>query len=132
MEKQKNTTRVYKRNDIILIVSVLFVCAVALVYLFVFRKGGNTVKVMVDGKLYATYSLSQNIQEDIYTGKNNQNVNRLVIQDNKAYIEYASCPDGICVAHSRIFRDGESIVCLPHRVIVTVVDEKEQGADIVA
>ena len=45
----------------------------------------------------------------------------------------ASCPDGICAAHKPISREGESIVCLPHRVVITVrTVEDEGGPDIVA
>jgi hypothetical protein len=109
------------RNDIILIVSLLLVAALGMLYLFKFRSAGDTVRVTVDGKLYKTYSLSQDITEDIITGENGEYLNRLVIKDGKAYIERATCPDGICVDHSPIFRDGESIVCLPQRVVVTVI-----------
>jgi hypothetical protein len=35
-------------------------------------------------------------------------------------VEAADCPDKLCVSHREIFREGESIVCLPHRVVVTV------------
>lgn len=121
------------RNDVILIVSVLLVSAVALVYLFVFRKQGDTVKVTVDGKLYGTYSLSQNHSENIHTGQNGEELNRFVINDGKVYMEKASCPDGICVAHRSVFRDGESIVCLPNRVVITVIsDSSDESVDIVA
>jgi len=102
-------------------------------YLFVFRSSGDTVKVTVDGKLYGTYSLSQTITEDIKSGETDNQLNRLVISDGKAYMETASCPDGICVAHRPIFRNGESIVCLPNRVVITVItDSNTDSPDIVA
>ena len=109
------------RNDIILIVGLLLVSAIGMFYLFIFRKNGDTVKVTVDGKTYATYSLSENITKDIYSGENNEHLNRLIIEDGKAYIETATCPDGICVDHSPIFRDGESIVCLPQHVVISII-----------
>lgn len=133
MEEQKTGGRIQLRNDVILIVSVLLVSAVALVYLFVFRKQGDTVKVTVDGKLYGTYSLSQNHSENIHTGQNGEELNRFVINDGKVYMEKASCPDGICVAHRSVFRDGESIVCLPNRVVITVIsDSSDESVDVVA
>lgn len=120
------------RNDIILIVSLLLVAALGMLYLFKFRGAGDTVRVTVDGKLYKTYSLSQDITEDIITGKNGEYLNRLVIKDGKAYMERATCPDGICVDHAPIFRDGESIVCLPQRVVVTVItNNSADGPDII-
>ena len=121
------------RNDIILILCLLIVAAIGILYLFVFRNQGNTVKVTVDGEIYGIYSLSENVTEDIYTGENHQHHNRLIIKNAKAYMATASCPDGICVTHAPIFRDGESIVCLPNRVVITVVsDDDTASPDIVA
>lgn len=121
------------RNDVLFIAAILLLSAVGLVYLFVLRPGGDTVKVTVDGVLCGTYSLSEPRTEEIRTGEDGGEINRLIIRDGKAYMEYASCPDGICVSHRPIFRNGESIVCLPNRVVVTVVTEHDPDApDIVA
>ena len=120
------------RNDIVLIVGILLVAAIGLVYLFVFRAEGNTVKVTVDGKTYGVYSMSKDMTEDIYTGENGEHHNRLVIKDGKAFMESATCPDGICVAHNPIYRDKESIVCLPHGVVITVItSESNDDPDII-
>lgn len=116
------------RNDIILIVGILLVATIGLVYLFFFRAKGNTVKVTVDGNTYGIYSLSQDRVEDIITGQDGTNYNRLIIKNGKAYVEKASCRDGICASHRSIFRDGESIVCLPNRVVITVVSNNTSNA----
>ena len=133
MTEQKNVGKSHLRNDIILIAGLALVSVIGLIYLFVFREGGNTVKVTVDGETYGIYSLSDDISEDIITGENNEHSNRFVIRDGKAYMEYASCPDGICVSHRPVFRDGESIVCLPNKVVITVItDNTSDSVDIVA
>lgn len=120
------------RNDLILIICILLVATIGLVYLNFFRTPGNTVSVSIDGVEYGVYSLSQEITEDIYSGDNDQNHNRLVISNGKAYMETASCPDGICVSHKPVFRDGESIVCLPNRVVITVITaDKTDNPDII-
>ena len=105
------------------------VAALGATYLFVFREGGNSVKVTVDGKAYGVYSLNENITEDIDT--DNEGLNRLIIRDGKAYMETATCPDGICVSHKPIFRNGESIVCLPNKVVVTVTTTDADSPDVV-
>jgi hypothetical protein len=60
--------------------------------------------------------------EDIRTGTDG--LNRLVIKDGKAYVEWANCPNlstqKRCTAHRPIYRRGESIVCLPHEVVIAV------------
>ena len=127
--KETNAKPVHKvRNDIILIVSLLLVAAIALIYLFCFRSEGNAVKITIDGKTYATFSLDKDITEDIYTGENSERLNRLIIKDGKAYMSTATCPDGICVDHAPIYRDGESIVCLPHGVVITVITQDTSNA----
>ena len=120
------------RNDAILIAGVLLVAVGLLVYLNFFRSEGNTVTVTVDGTEYGVYSLAENRTEDIYSGEDGLHHNRLVIKDGKVYMEAASCPDGICVAHKSVFRDGESIICLPNRVVVTVnIADKTKSPDII-
>ena len=63
-------------------------------------------------------------------------LNVLVIRDGEAFVESATCPDGICAAHRPVSHDGEQIVCLPHKVVITVQKTDNQvpddGPDIVA
>ena len=132
MNEQKSPETKRRRNDILLIAVLLLISAIALVYLFFIRSGGDTVKVTVDGKVYGVYSLNEDRREEIKTGENGENRNLLVIKNGKAFMESASCPDGICVSHHKIFRDGESIVCLPNRVVITVITDDENAPDVVA
>ena len=115
------------RNDLIFIAVLLAVLLLIGAAVLLFRSEGDTVTVTVDGKLYATYSLSEDVTVEIRTGEQGNQVNRLVIRDHRAYVESATCPDGICAAHKPISRNGESIVCLPHRVVVAV-KTSEQGS----
>ncbi|MBO7149162.1 MAG: NusG domain II-containing protein [Clostridia bacterium] len=131
MGDNKKNNRNKIRNDIIFVAVLLFAAVVGILYLFVFRESGNTVKVTRGGELYGIYSLSEDITEDIHTV--NGGLNRLVIKDGKAFVDSASCPDGICVAHPPVFRNGESIVCLPNKVVVTVISENDgDSPDIIA
>ena len=115
-EKDKKKRKI--RNDILLIAALLvFLVLVGLAFRF-FRGKGDMVEVTVNGKLYATYSLLQDRTVEICTGEDGKNL--LVIKDGKAYIETANCRDGICANHKPIYRQGESIVCLPHKVVITV------------
>lgn len=115
---EKNEKKRLRRNDVIFIVALLAVVAIAGACLYFFRGEGNTVTVSVNGKEIATYFLNEDRVEDIHTGENG--LNRLIIKDGKAWVQEASCPDGICAAHKPIHREGESIVCLPNKVVITV------------
>lgn len=129
MENQKKSQSRRVRNDLLLIALLLLVAAAGAVWLFVFRENGNTVSVTVDGAVYGVYPLSEPFETEIRSGENGEQFNRLVIRDGKAFVEAADCPDGICAAHRPIFRDGESIVCLPHGVVVTVTAQADADTD---
>ena len=119
-----------RRNDIILIAVLLVAAALIGLCFFLLRGEGSTVTVEVDGRTFGSYSLTLDCRVDIPTGDGE--LNSLVIRGGKAYMETATCPDGICVSHRPISRKGESIVCLPHRVVVTVVGGDNQAPDVVA
>ena len=48
-------------------------------------------------------------------------VNRLAVRDGQIACIYADCPDQICVKQGYIGSQTETIVCLPHRMIVTLL-----------
>lgn len=105
------------RNDIILIAAVLLIAAIALICLIAFRRDGNEVSVYVDKELYGKYPLSQ---DDTIEIKSDLGRNLLVISDGKATVIEASCPDLICVHHKAISAEGEQIVCLPNKMVVSI------------
>ena len=113
----RNVKARFLRNDLLLVAVLLTVAAVVM-GLLLLRGNGDIVQVTVNGELYAEYALMDTLTQDICTGE--ASWNRLIIRDGKAFVEEASCPDGICAAHRPIYRDGESIVCLPHGVVITV------------
>jgi hypothetical protein len=115
-----------KRNDLFLI---LFLFAASGILWVILTFGQTTdvntasVVVKVDGKEYARYPLSADRQETITFPDSSMNV--LEIRDGKASVTEASCPDKICVNHRSINKTNQSIVCLPHKLVITI----EQGED---
>ena len=120
------------RNDLIFIAAILVIVATVAAVLFFLRGEGSTVQVEVDGTVIGTYPLSVDREVEIITGENGEELNLLVIKDGKATVTAATCPDGICAAHKPISREGESIVCLPHKVVITVVSGDPNGPDVIA
>ena len=120
------------RNDVLFIAVLLLLVSLVGAAFFFLRGEGDTVTVSVDGKHYGTYPLHTDLTLSIRTGDGGDQENVLVIRDGKAYVESATCPDGICAAHKPISREGESIVCLPHRVVITVHTSEGEEPDIIA
>ena len=106
-----------QKNDIIFILTILICVALAAVLLFSLMQKGSTVVVLVDGEVWGEYSLLQDQTVEIRHGTS---YNLLVIKEGEAFVQEASCPDGICSSHRPIHRDGESIICLPNRVVIEI------------
>ena len=113
------------KNDIILAVIVVVVAATGLLLVNVFRTEGSFAVIKIDGKETGRYPLSVDTEEIIETGDDGRNT--LVIEDNKAFMKDANCPDKICEGHSKISYKGETIVCLPHKVVIEIVTEDSEN-----
>ena len=53
-------------------------------------------------------------------------------KEGKAYMSGADCPDKLCVKQKAISKKGESIVCLPHKLVVQVTDGSAAEVDAIA
>ena len=127
---EKATKKRKLRNDLILIGALIAVLVLVGLAVWLLRGEGDTVVVEVDGKVYGTYALSVDRTVEIRTGDGGEELNLLVIEGGRARVETATCPDGICAAHRPISREGESIVCLPHKVVITVKSSGGDGPDV--
>jgi hypothetical protein len=108
--------------DLILISALLLVALSVFLCIELTREAGSYVRVTVDGVECARYSLSDDGEYVINGG-----TNLLVIENGKAYMKYADCPDGLCVQQGEKSRSGERIVCLPNRVMVEIVSDDTDG-----
>ena len=84
------------------------------------KEEGARVIIKVDGQQVAEYSLLKNGKYDLNGG-----TNILVIENGKAYLNDANCPDKLCVHQGKISRTGETITCLPNKLTVTVFGAEE-------
>ncbi len=111
------------RNDILLVAAVLLLAAAAFLIFRFTGTQGDRVVVLIGGEQTASYPLSEELETVIRTGEES---NTLVIRDGKALVTAATCPDGICVDHHPISKSGETIVCLPHQVVIKVEAAKNE------
>lgn len=112
-----------KKRDLLLLAVLL--AAAALLFAgreFFAGRPAVMVSVSVDGTEIMTLDLNRN--DDIVIESGNGQTNHLIIEDGKAFLTEASCPDKLCVRQGTISETGQSIVCLPNRVIVTIVGTK--------
>ena len=99
------------RNDGILAAVIVIIAVAVLLLINLTKVEGNSVVVKIDGVETQRFSLEENIEFEIKTGKNDENYNVLVIEDRKARIVDA------------VFNVGETIICLPHKVVIEIVGD---------
>lgn len=94
------------------------------------REEGSYAVVTQSGEETGRFSLKEDQEFRIELPSGEYNV--LCIEAGKVYMKDADCPDQICVQHRAIANVGETIVCLPHKVVIQVVSgEPSQEIDIV-
>ena len=86
---------------------------------------GHLAQVSVDGKVQGTYSLDKDRTIEI---KSSEGKNILIIKEGKVEMKEADCPDKYCVKQGKIKNVGETIVCLPHKVVVEI-EKTSKGTD---
>lgn len=89
------------------------------------KQESGTVVVEVDGEIFGEYSLYENHEVFI------NDTNILIIENGEANMYEANCPDQICVKHKAISKNGETIVCLPNKVVVTITEAEDGELDAV-
>jgi len=121
---------VIKKNDLLLIVAIVFISLAAFAFMFLSRKEGSKLIVYVGGKEHATFSLDEDVE---YTVKQeNGAYNTFIIKDGKVDMIAASCPDKLCVKDRSIHYSNDTIVCLPNNVVLQIVGGEEGDVDIIA
>lgn len=132
------TTKVFKeiikkhRLSIIVVASLLLLSLTALLIFSLTRVEGAdvptaAVEITVDGEIVATYSLF-----DDGTYVLNGGTNAIVIEDARVYMIHSECPDHTCERTGKIKYVGQSIICLPNKLSVTIVGESEDAVDFVS
>ncbi len=106
------------KNDIVLILALLLLALLAWGVLRVTKKPGGEAVVTVDGVLVATLPLS--IEARLPVGAERGFLNVVEVADGRVRVLEADCPDRLCVRQGWIRYDGESIVCLPHKLVVSI------------
>ena len=113
--ENNNDAKKKSRNSVLLFLFFILIAIAAMMFFWgQIRENGATAVVTVDGE--ERYRCSLYIEKEIEI----DDTNILVIKDGAADMISADCPDQICVKHNPISKAGETIICLPNKVVVTI------------
>lgn len=123
-----------KKKDMILGAAALLLAAGMLLVIKIQGNArGDRVIVTVDGEVYGTYDLNKS-QEILINLKNGYN--KIVIEDGQVHMEEADCPDGYCKRQGYISGVNDTVICLPHKLVVEIgleePDAGQPGVDVIS
>ena len=81
---------------------------------------GKIVRVSRNNEVIDEFDLNETLNKN-YIFEDEEN--NLVIRDGKADIISANCKNQICVNTDPINEVGETIACLPHGLIIEIIEE---------
>ena len=113
------------KKDIQLIAAILGVQLVfLLVFMFFFGSGEVLcVNVTYDGKIIRTYDYYGYVTDKIEV---DGHYNSIEVFQGIVRVTESDCDNQICVEHQSISAKGESIICLPHKLVVQIDEKVEE------
>ena len=116
-----------KRNDVLLIALFALIALAAWVWARALPRPAAGEALITQNGAAATLALSRD-ETLTLTGDAGQ-VNVIQISGGRARMLSANCPDQRCVRQGEISRAGQTIVCLPGRVVITLRGVRSPGPD---
>lgn len=121
MEKKE---QIFTKWDIVIL---LFLILIGVFFsVWIFRPAtvpGNSLEVRQNGRVLKILPLNRDIKETIYS--ENGGTNTFSIQNGSVSMVEADCGDHTCIQTGSIQENGESIVCLPHRLVLQITSSEE-------
>ena len=115
--------KILKKTDILLIAAIVVTGILMSVFLVFGQTEGSTLKVTVYGKVYGTYPLNEDTSVTVNTGNH---INTFEIKDKKVSMTHANCYGHDCVMENEISMHGQTIVCLPHKMVLEITGDQPQ------
>ena len=116
-------TKYIKKADIILIAAMIIIGVWFSAALVFGKSEGQALKVTVAGKVYGTYDTGTDTVIDIESGTDK---NTFEIKNGAVSMISSNCKGYDCVHEHSISRQGETIVCLPHKVVLEITGEEKE------
>ena len=125
-EKKKKERSLTKNDKKLLALVTVIILGICVMRYVVGDKHAGYVTVRIGGEISETYDLSEDRIVELNGGTNTMKIER-----GKVDMTEAECPDKLCVHQKPISMNNESIICLPNKIVVQVVNQDESKIDAV-
>ena len=121
-----------KKWDVIIIVALIIISLIPEGVMLITNSNKHNslyVEVYSQGTLYKKLPLKKDSGKVSFTIDNELGKNVVEIDNEQVKIIDADCHDKICVKAHAISKSGESLICLPHKLVVRIIGEGKQETD---
>ena len=115
------------KGDIILVVSLIIVCV--MLFAFSFGKTQDLIaEVYVGGEKVHSIDLSEVTESYTLT----ENYCQLLIENDGVSFAFSNCGDQLCVKRGKLKNQGDTMACVPEKVVVILKSDSKEKIDGVA
>lgn len=128
MKNNKSSNKLlsfFNKADIILLAVFLLMGAGSVLAVNLQPASGSTVVISVNGEEYGRYPLNVDREIDVDTVYGH---NTVTISDSTVCVADSDCPNLDCERFGRISRPAQTIICLPHRMLVRITGDADIDA----
>lgn len=130
----KNLFKMIKIGDIIIIALLVILSFVPLV-IFTYQNAsanGDNMHIVIssNGEVVHEMELKNDHTREIYEFADDDGHRNTIVREGlNVYISDANCRDLLCVQQGHISDPGETIVCLPNRILVEIISDDTNTPD---
>lgn len=110
------------KKELIILIAILIAAIIGMMAVGIYQNSRNAayVQIICDGTELYNIPLSEDKSLHIETS---YGYNDVIIKDGRVYVKDADCPDLICEHQGSISGLGMSIICLPHRLSIQLINQ---------
>lgn len=107
------------RYDIALIL-ILFIISCSPLLITNSAPASRYAEISVDGKIYKKVPLAYHKGTEELSIKTARGENIITVDDDTIAVTNADCPDAVCIRAGKAKNVGDTIACLPHKLIIEI------------
>lgn len=115
--KASPISKYFKKADLILLLIILALSAAGFGLLRSSASSSSIIEISVASEVVETHPLSE---DGVYLIRTDYGYNIINASSGQVWVSKANCKGGDCMNFGKISREGELILCLPHKLSVRI------------
>ncbi len=120
------------RKSIFLFITAIILSLIAIFFFGKLKPTAPIAEIYIDDELYKSVDISNISSPYEIPVVSIYGSNTVLVGNGYISIISSDCPDKLCVSQGKISNTTKPIICLPHHLVVKIVDNKNSTIDIIS